>query len=47
MFLGEVFEVVSIESESDPDTYEEAIADVDSAHWVEVLKAEMESMDSN
>ena len=47
MFLGEVFEAVSIESESDPATYEEAMADVDSDHWVKAMKAELESMDSN
>ena len=32
MFLGEAFQAVSIESESDPAKYEEAMADVDSAH---------------
>ena len=47
MFLGEAFEDVSIEFESDPATYEETIADVDSAHWVKAMKAKMESMDSN
>ena len=47
MFLGKVFEAISIESESDPATYKEAMADVDSAHWVKAMKSEMESMDSN
>lgn len=47
MFLGEVFEAVSIESESDPTMYEEAMADVDSAHGVKAMKAELKSMDSN
>ena len=47
MFLGEAFQAVSIESESDSATYEEAMADVDSAHWVKAMKAELESMDSN
>ena len=47
MFLGEVFEAVSIESESDPATNEEAMTDVDSAHWVKAMKAEIKSMDSN
>ena len=32
MFIGEAFQTVSIEFESDPATYEEAMADVDSAH---------------
>ena len=40
MFLGEAFQAVSIESESDPVTYEEAMDDVDSAHWVIAIKAE-------
>ena len=47
MFLGEAFQAVSIESESDPATYEEAMVDVHSAHWVKAMKAELESMDSN
>ena len=46
-FLGEVFEAISIDSESDPTTYEKAMADVDSVHWVKAMKAELESMDSN
>ena len=32
MFFGEAFQAVSIESESDPTTYEQAMANVDSAH---------------
>ena len=32
MFLGEAFQAVSIEFESDPTIYEEAMADGDSAH---------------
>ena len=47
MFLGEAFEAVSIESKSDPATNDEAMANVDSAHWVKAMKAELESMDSN
>ena len=39
--------MVSIESDSDPTTYEEAMANVDLAHWVRAMKAELESMDSN
>ena len=39
VFLGEAFQAVSIESESDPATYKEAMADVDSAHWVKAVKA--------
>ena len=47
MFFGEAFQAISIESESDPATYKEAMADVNSAHWVKVMKADLESMDSN
>ena len=47
MFLGEVFKPVSIEFEYDSATYKEAMDDVDSAHWVKAMKAEMESMNSN
>ena len=47
MFLGEVFKAVSIESESDPATFEKSMANVDSTHWVKAMKAKMESMDSN
>ena len=32
MFLGEAFQAVSIEPESDPTTYDEAMADVDSTY---------------
>ena len=39
--------VVSIEPESDLATYEEAMDDVDSDHWVKAMKANLESMDSN
>ena len=47
IFLGEAFEPVSENSESDPTSYEEAMADSDSGHWVKAMKTEMESMDSN
>ena len=45
--LGEAFQAVSIESKYDPATYEEVMDDVDLAHWVKTMKAELESMDSN
>ena len=47
MFLGEAFEAVSENLESDPTSYEEAMADSDSSHWVKAMKIEMESLDSN
>ena len=47
MFLGEAFQAISIKSESNPATYERVMADVNSAHWVKAMKAELESIDSN
>ena len=47
MFSGEAFEAVSENLESDPTSYEEAMANSDSSHWVKAMKIEMESMDSN
>ena len=47
MFLGEAFQAVSENLESDPTSYEEAMADSDSSHWVKAMKIEMESIDSN
>ena len=47
MFLGEAFEAVSENLESNPTSYEEAMEDSDSSHWVKAMKTEMESMDSN
>ena len=47
MFLGKAFEAVSENLESDPTSYEEAMKDSDSNHWVKAMKVEMESMDSN
>ena len=47
MFLEEAFQAVSIKPEYDPTTYEEAMANVDSVHWVKDMKAKLESMDSN
>ena len=47
MFLGEAFEAVFKNLESDPTSFEKAMADSDSSHWVKAMKTEMESMDSN
>ena len=47
MFLGEDFEAVSKNLESDLTSYEEAMVDSDSSHWVKAMKTEIESMDSN
>ena len=47
MVLGESFEAVFESFESDPTSYEEAMADSDSSHWVKAMKTEMESMEFN
>ena len=47
MFSGEAFETISENLESDPTSYEEAMENSDSSHWVKSMKAEMVSMHSN
>ena len=47
MFLGEPFEAVSENLESNHNRYKEAMANSDSSHWVKAMKTEMESIDSN
>ena len=42
--LGETYEAISEEAESDPYTYEEAINDIDAYHWVKDMKSELDSM---
>ena len=37
--LGETYEVISEEAESDPYTYEEAMNDIDAHHWVQAMKS--------
>ena len=45
--LGETYEAISKEAESDPYTYEEAINDINAHHWVQAMKSELDSMYSN
>ena len=45
--LGETYEVISEEAESDPYTYEEAMNDIDAHHWVQAMKSKLDSMYSN
>ena len=45
--LGETYEAISKEAESDPYTYEEAMKDIDAYHWVKAMKSELNSMYSN
>ena len=45
--LGETYEAISKEAESDPYTYEEAINDIDAHHWIKAMKSELDSIYSN
>ena len=45
--LGETYEAISEEVESDPYTYEEAMNDINAYHWVQVVKSKLDSMYSN
>ena len=45
--LGETYEAIPKEAESDPYTYEEAMNDIDAHHWVKAMKSELDSMYSN
>ena len=45
--LGETYEAILEEVESDPYTYEEAMNDIDAHHWVKAMKSELDSMYSN
>lgn len=46
-FIGVVNVAFSDEFEYDPSIYNEAVNDVDVAHWVKAMKRELESMYSN
>ena len=45
--LGETYEAILEEVESDPYTYEEAMNDIDAYHWFKAMKSELDSMYSN
>ena len=45
--LGETYEAIPEEVESDPYTYEEAMNDIDAHHWIKAMKSELDSMYSN
>ena len=45
--LGETYEAILEEAESDPYTYDEAMNDIDAHHWVKSMKSELDSMYSN
>ena len=42
--LGETYEAISKEVESNPYTYEESINDIDAHHWVQAMKSKLDSM---
>ena len=45
--LGETYKAISEEAENDPNTYEEAMNDIDAQHWVKAMKSKLDSMNSN
>ena len=45
--LGETYEAISEEAESNPYTYEEAMNDIDAHYWVQAMRSELDSMYSN
>ena len=45
--LGETYEEISRETETNPYTYEEAMKDIDAHHWIKAMKFELDSMYSN
>ena len=45
--LGETYEAISKDVETDPYTYEEAMNDIDAHHWVKAMKSKLDSMYSN
>ena len=45
--LGETYEAISKEAESDPYTYEEAMNGIDAHHWIKAMKSKLDSMYSN
>ena len=45
--LGETYEAISKEAESNPYTYEEAMKDIDAHHWIKAMKSKLDSMYSN
>ena len=42
--MGETYGVISGKAETDPYTHEEAMNDIDTHHWVKVMKSELDSM---
>ena len=42
--LGKTYELISEEAEFDPYTYEEAMNDIDTHHWVKTMKSKLDSM---
>ena len=45
--LGETYEAILKEAESNPYTYEGTMKDINAHHWVKAMKSELDSMFSN
>ena len=45
--LGETYEAISEETETNPYTYEEAMNDIDAHHWIKAMKSKLDSTYSN
>ena len=45
--LGETYEAISEEAESNLYTYEKKMNDIDAHHWIKAMKYELDSMYSN
>ena len=45
--LGETYETISEEAESNPYTYEKAMNDIDAHHWIQAMKSKLDSIYSN
>ncbi|MCE8502524.1 DDE-type integrase/transposase/recombinase, partial [Latilactobacillus sakei] len=46
-YLSEVFQMETTQVEDDPNTYKEAMLDIDAQKWVDAMRAEMDSMYTN
>ena len=45
--LGQTYKAIPEKAASDPYTYEEAMNDIDTHHWIKVMKFELDSMYAN
>ena len=47
LLLGELYQVITIDSEEDPVNYKEALENVDAQEWLKAMDRDMKSMHSN